>query len=330
MFRVSTRSTSTPNRSWRPESNPPRSSNPRPRSRSTRKSMSLSGRFSPVATEPNTRTLRQPCISAQCRISAFLSRRNVCSVSMFTLLCRRLPRPCVGAGDRSLPVAAQLRLGPIPHPPPAAPVKLVFSDFFRHAGVISHGAGALILRAVEDADLIRKARRGDVEAYNLLISRWERRVYNYLLRIVANREDALDLSQDVFLKAYQNLRKLDDPARFAPWLYRIAHNEAYSLFRKRRPEGETEELQPETLEGAATVGGNAVFPVELTLAVSSALRKLTADQRETVILKIYQGFKFEEIAEIVAAPVSTVKSRLYTALDLLKAELAPVKARGVS
>jgi RNA polymerase sigma-70 factor (ECF subfamily) len=182
----------------------------------------------------------------------------------------------------------------------------------------------LIFRAVEDADLIRKARRGDVEAYNLLISRWERRVYNYLLRIVANREDALDLSQDVFLKAYQNLRKL----------YRIAHNEAYSLFRKRRPEGETEELQPETMEGAATVGGNAVFPVELTLAVSSALHRLTADQRETVILKIYQGFKFEEIAEIVAAPVSTVKSRLYTALDLLKAELAPakatVKARGVT
>jgi len=56
-------------------------------------------------------------------------------------------------------------------------------------------------------------------------------------------------------------------------------NEAYSLFRKRRPEGETEELQPETLEGAATVGGNTVFPVELTLAVSSALGKLTADQR---------------------------------------------------
>jgi len=75
----------------------------------------------------------------------------------------------------------------------------------------------LILRAVEDTDLIRKACRGDVEAYNLLISRWEKRVYNYLLRIAGDREEALDLSQDVFLKAYQNLRKLDDPARFAPW-----------------------------------------------------------------------------------------------------------------
>ena len=183
----------------------------------------------------------------------------------------------------------------------------------------------MILRAVEDADLIRKARRGDVEAYNLLISRWERRVYNYLLRIVAHREDALDLSQDVFLKAYQNLRKLEDPARFGPWLYRIAHNEAYSLFRKRRPEGESEELQAETMEGS-NPGGNSVFPIELTLAVSSALSRLNSDQRETVVLKVYQGFKFEEIAQIVDAPVSTVKSRLYTALDLLKAELAPVRA----
>ena len=84
----------------------------------------------------------------------------------------------------------------------------------------------MIFRAVEDADLIPKAQRGDVEAFNLLISRWEKRVFNYLLRILQNREDALDLSQDVFLKAYQNLRKLDDSARFAAWLFRIAHNEA--------------------------------------------------------------------------------------------------------
>ena len=188
----------------------------------------------------------------------------------------------------------------------------------------------MIFRAVEDADLIRKARRGDVEAYNLLISRWERRVYNYLLRIVANCEDALDLSQDVFLKAYQNLRKLDDPARFAPWLYRIAHNEAYSLFRKRRPEGETEELQPETLEGeppwAAMPSSpwNSPWPFRAPCANSpptSAKRSFSRSIRAS---------KFEEIAEIVAAPASTVKSRLYTALDLLKAELAPVKARGAS
>jgi RNA polymerase sigma-70 factor (ECF subfamily) len=176
----------------------------------------------------------------------------------------------------------------------------------------------LILRAVEDPDLIRKARRGDVEAFNLLISRWEKRVFNYLLRILQNREDALDLSQDVFLKAYQNLRKLEEPDRFAAWLFRIAHNEAYSLFRKRKPE-----VEPKSSEQAV-----GVFPIELSLAVSSALGRLNADQRETVVLKVYQGFKFEEIAEILSCPVSTVKSRLYTAFELLKTDLSPIKARG--
>jgi RNA polymerase sigma-70 factor (ECF subfamily) len=185
----------------------------------------------------------------------------------------------------------------------------------------------LIFRAVEDADLIAKARRGDVEAFNLLISRWEKRVFNYLLRILRNREDALDLCQDVFLKAYQNIRKLDDPQRFAAWLFRIAHNEAYSLFRKRKPEGEPE--ADEATAEAVIVAGAGVFPIELSIAVSSALDRLSADQREAVVLKIYQGFKFEEMAEILACPVSTVKSRLYTALDLLKSDLAPLKARGM-
>jgi RNA polymerase sigma-70 factor, ECF subfamily len=191
----------------------------------------------------------------------------------------------------------------------------------------------LIFRAVEDADLIRKAgvQSGPaaVEAFNLLVSRWEKRVYNYLLRITGNREDALDLTQDVFLKAYQNLRKLDDPGRFAPWLYRIAHNEAYSLFRKRRPEAETTE--PEAAEAELTGNGSSVFPIELTLAVAAALDRLSPDQREAVVLKIYQGFKFEEISEILDCPVSTIKSRLYTALEILKAELAPInRTRGVS
>ena len=186
----------------------------------------------------------------------------------------------------------------------------------------------MILRAVEDADLIQKARLGNVEAYNLLISRWEKRVYNYLLRIVRNREEALDLSQDVFLKAYQNLRKLEDPARFAPWLYRIAHNEAFSAFRKRRPEGDV--LAPEAAREEIPVGGTAAFPIELSIAVTTALGRLTDDQREVVVLKIYQGFKFEEMAEILSCPVSTVKSRLYTALDVLKTQLAPVKSRGVT
>jgi RNA polymerase sigma-70 factor (ECF subfamily) len=197
------------------------------------------------------------------------------------------------------------------------------SDFLGPAGVIYQGAEELIFREVEDRDLVAKARRGDVEAYNLLVSRWERRIYNYVLRLVGDREDALDLTQETFLKAYQNLRKLDDAGRFTPWLFRIAHNEAFSLLRKRKPEGEM----------PADIGRGGLdrrlYPVELKLAVKSALARLSPEQREAVVLKIYQGFKFEEMAQVLDCPVSTIKSRLYTALDLLKTTLAPINSRGV-
>jgi RNA polymerase sigma-70 factor, ECF subfamily len=181
----------------------------------------------------------------------------------------------------------------------------------------------LIFREVEDRDLIGKAKRGNVEAYNLLVSRWEKRVFNYLLRLVGHREDAMDVSQDVFLKAYQNLPRLDEPEKFAGWLFRIAHNEAFSLLRKRRPEGE---LPFET--GSSEPG--RLLPMELSLAVESALKRLSEDQREAVLLKVYQGFKFEEMAEILECPVSTVKSRLYTGLENLKNTLSPALLRGES
>ncbi len=182
----------------------------------------------------------------------------------------------------------------------------------------------MIFREVEDRDLIAKARRGDVEAYNLLVSRWERRIFSYLFRLVSNREDAMDLSQDVFLKAYQNLPKLDDESRFSAWLFRIAHNEAFSLLRKRRPEADLAG-EPRPVDT-----GSRLLPMELSLAVESALKRLSDDQREAVLLKVYQGFKFEEMAEVLGCPVSTVKSRLYTALDLLKATLSPAVLRGES
>jgi len=179
----------------------------------------------------------------------------------------------------------------------------------------------LIFREVEDRDLVLKAHKGQVEAYNVLVSRWEKRIFNYLLRLVRNPEDAMDVSQDVFLKAYQNLRRLEDPGRFGPWLYRIAHNEAYSLLRKARPEVEVTELT-----GMTAGGGRRMAPVEVSLAVESALSRLSEDQREAVLLKVMEGFKFEEIAEILECPASTIKSRVYTGLEMLKGLLAPLSA----
>ena len=174
----------------------------------------------------------------------------------------------------------------------------------------------------DEHDLVRCASRGDAEAFGALVSNWEKRIYNYLLRFAPDPEEAFDLAQETFLKAYQNLHRLDDPARWAPWLYRIAHNEAISLLRKRRPDGE----MPEQIADESLSLGMA--PVETSLAVNKALRFLPADQRQAVWLKVCEGFKFEEIAVIVDAPVSTVKSRVYTALDTMRGVLGPAVSPG--
>lgn len=179
----------------------------------------------------------------------------------------------------------------------------------------------MIFREVEDRDLVLKAQQGRVEAYNVLVSRWEKRIYNYLLRLVRNPEDAMDVSQDVFLKAYQNLKRLEDPGRFGPWLYRIGHNEAFSLLRRSKPEVEVTEMT-----GIQSGSARRMAAVEVGLAVESALSRLPEEQREAVLLKVVEGFKFDEIAEILATPASTIKSRVYTGLESLKGLLAPHNA----
>lgn len=182
----------------------------------------------------------------------------------------------------------------------------------------------MIFREVEDRDLVLRARKGSVEPYNTLVSRWEKRIYNYLLRITGSTEDSFDLCQDVFLKAYQNLARLDDAGRFGPWLYRIAHNEAISHLRRQRPESE---LVDQAVGGPT---GLQMAPVEVSIAVEAALARLSPEQREAVVLKVYEGFKFEEIAGILECPASTIKSRVYTGLELLKEILSPVvKQSGV-
>jgi RNA polymerase sigma-70 factor (ECF subfamily) len=183
----------------------------------------------------------------------------------------------------------------------------------------------LIFREAEDRDLILRSRRGDVDAFNVLVSRWEKRLFTYLVRNTGNREDALDLAQDAFLKAYRGLGTLTDVERFPQWLFRIAHNEAMSMHRRKRlpiADGEDVETAGGEASGPARSRGNRV---ETALIVEQALAGLPAEQREAVTLKVYQGFKFDEIAEIVDCPVSTAKSRVYAGLEALKQKLAPVE-----
>jgi RNA polymerase sigma-70 factor (ECF subfamily) len=164
----------------------------------------------------------------------------------------------------------------------------------------------------DDRKVIERVLKGDKEAFNLLIRRWEKPIYSFIVRMIGDRDEGMDICQDCFMKAYRELRTLKDPDRFSAWLYRIAHNACLSRLRKNY--GKTwVELDPDA--------ESPHVPAENRLAVEKALRQLPEDQREVVILKIFQGLKFGEISAIQDAPVSTVKSRLYLAFEKLRSIL---------
>ena len=188
-------------------------------------------------------------------------------------------------------------------------------------------------RTEPDSKLVRQARRGDLDAFNALVSRWEKRLYNYLLRLLRNREDALDICQEAFFKAYRNLGSLQDAEKFPQWLFRIAHNLAFSHWRQNEPVQNADSWPEDDREGALTrseaVAGKgpagSLFAMEVEFTVARALETLPAEQREAIVLKVYYGFQFTEIAEIMSCPLSTAKSRIYAGLAQLKEMLAPKK-----
>jgi RNA polymerase sigma-70 factor (ECF subfamily) len=155
-------------------------------------------------------------------------------------------------------------------------------------------------------------RSSNEDAFNLLVRQWEKPIYNFIVRMIGDREEALDLCQDAFMKAYRELGTLKDLDRFSAWLYRIAHNTCYSKLRK--DQGKTfVEVEAETRATKTTI--------ENQLAVEKALQHLPEEQREVVVLKVFHSLKFEEIAAIQGAPVSTVKSRLYMGFEKLRSVL---------
>jgi RNA polymerase sigma-70 factor, ECF subfamily len=164
----------------------------------------------------------------------------------------------------------------------------------------------------DERKVIERVLGGDPEAFNILIRRWEKPIYNFIVRMIGDRDEAMDLSQDCFMKAYRELRTLKDRDRFSSWLYQIAHNACLSRIRKNQ--GKTwVELDPEI--------GRSYGTIENRLAVEKALDQLPPDQREAVILKVLHGLKFDEIAAIQDAPISTVKSRLYMGFEKLRSIL---------
>ncbi|MDE2811969.1 MAG: sigma-70 family RNA polymerase sigma factor [Gemmatimonadota bacterium] len=172
---------------------------------------------------------------------------------------------------------------------------------------------------MSDADLILRFRAGQHQAFNVLVWRWQGRLYHFALRYSGDSEDARDLCQQSFIRAYGQLHRLRDPERFSTWLYQIATNLCRDHLRQR--------VQHVSLDAYEEVSDRPhpvlcraadMDKVELRDLLNRALQTLPEEQRVVVVLKEYEGLKFREIAEVLDAPLNTVKSRLYYGLKALR------------
>ncbi|HQX80556.1 MAG TPA: sigma-70 family RNA polymerase sigma factor [Vicinamibacterales bacterium] len=179
-----------------------------------------------------------------------------------------------------------------------------------------------------DEELVARATAGDHDAFAQLVTRWERPIYALAYRTLRREEEARDVVQDAFLRAYRGLKGFKGEAKFSSWLYRITLNLCRDWMRKERrapvaqvPEG-TDPLDLADQQAAPTESvEDLVARREMSAAVQLAMADLPEEQRTAIMLKEYHGLTFQEIAEMLDCPLSTVKTRLYQGLSVLRRRL---------
>ncbi|NOY78780.1 MAG: sigma-70 family RNA polymerase sigma factor [Calditrichaeota bacterium] len=196
------------------------------------------------------------------------------------------------------------------------------------------------MQALTDLELIESFKQGDMHAFNLLVWRWQKPVLNFLVRFVGNIPEAEDLAQQTFLKVFKKLRGLKDPRKFSPWLYRIASNQARDHLRQRKKraavslnrsidgtsEGETrfdQILADPTMHNPEQL----LDQNHLQVVLNRSLQEISEEQRMVIILRFYQGLKFQEIADVLDIPEGTAKTRFYFGLKALRSVF---KRRGLT
>jgi len=173
--------------------------------------------------------------------------------------------------------------------------------------------GALPREAEREA--IEACRRGEREAFDRLVVRYQRDVYRLCYRYVNDHEDANDLAQEAFLKAWRAISRFRGESSFSTWLYRIAVNACLNFRAQRRPT--TQEL-PETLADPVPGALARAEGDDEARRVRAAVARLPEKQRATLILKVYHELTHEEVAEILGSTVGTVKANLFHALGNLR------------
>ena len=178
-----------------------------------------------------------------------------------------------------------------------------------------------------DEDLVARSRGGDTDSFNQLVLRWERPIYALAYRVIGREDDARDVCQETFLRAFRALPGFKGQAKFSSWLYRIALNLCRDWIRRQRraptlqmPEG----VDPADMaadRGPVESIEDLVSRRELGAVVEEAMALLPEEQRTAIVLKEYHGMTFQEIANLQGCPLSTVKTRVYQGFSVLRRHL---------
>jgi RNA polymerase sigma-70 factor (ECF subfamily) len=180
-----------------------------------------------------------------------------------------------------------------------------------------------------DELLVERAKRGDVQAFEQLISQYEKKVFNTAYRLTGNYEDAADVAQEAFLRAYSSIPEFRGDSSFATWLFRIVHNACLDELRKRKRQratsldetvaGEDGEMDRQLAVADASDGPEqALERVEVQRTVQESISALDEEYRLVVVMRDIQGYSYNEIADALGINLGTVKSRLNRARNALK------------
>src|ERR671910_535923 len=181
--------------------------------------------------------------------------------------------------------------------------------------------------ASSDEELVTLSQGGDLDSFNQLVLRWERPIYALAYRVIGREEDARDVAQETFLRAFRALKGFKGQAKFSSWLYRITLNLCRDWMRRERrtpvsqaPEG-VDLIELASEQGPVESIEDLVARREMSDAVAEAMKRLPEEQRTAIVLKEFHGLTFQEIAELQGCPLSTVKTRLYQGLSVLRRHL---------
>ncbi|MDX6304147.1 MAG: polymerase sigma-70 factor, subfamily [Blastocatellia bacterium] len=181
--------------------------------------------------------------------------------------------------------------------------------------------------ATNDEQMVQRALSGDPEAFGEIVRRWERRIFALAYGMLGREEDARDATQETFLAAFRNLRGFRGDAKVSSWLHRIAVNQCITRQRRAKVRGETG-LEDEAERNAAVFAlpldaspARTAEKIERSAAVRRAVGSLPPDLRQVIVMKEFEELTFQQISEALELPLSTVKSRLYTALRQLQMRL---------